>query len=75
MRSPFNKLTTVLVVTVILFSFSSMLVHDLFTLGKAFGSNMEDPRWNDNANFGEPWNIIEFSDLGMLAPHYGEHYT
>jgi len=50
-------------------------VQDLFTLGKAFGSNMEDPRWNDNANFSEPWNIIEFSDLGKLAQHYGEHYT
>ncbi len=50
-------------------------VWDLFTLAKAYGSIMEDSRWNDNANFDEPWDIIEISDLGMLAPHYGEHYT
>lgn len=49
-------------------------LRDLFMLAKAYGSNMEDSRWNDNANFGEPWNIIESSDLGMLAQHYSEHY-
>jgi hypothetical protein len=49
-------------------------LQDLVILAKAYGSSMDDPSWNDNANFAAPWNTIGLSDLVILAQHYGEHY-
>lgn len=48
---------------------------DLFMMAKAYESDMEDPRWNDNANFEAPWDMIGSSDLAMIGQHYSEHYT
>jgi len=33
-------------------------LQDLVILAKAYGSSMDDPSWNDNANFAAPWNTI-----------------
>jgi hypothetical protein len=41
----------------------------------AFWSRPGEPRWNDNANFAEPWDIINFVDLAKIVCHYGEHYS
>jgi hypothetical protein len=47
-----------------------------FVLGLlAFGSRPGECRWNDNANFIEPWDIINLADLVKIACHYGQHYT
>jgi hypothetical protein len=40
----------------------------------AFWSRPGEPRWNDNANFAEPWSIINLADLARIACHCGQHY-
>lgn len=47
---------------------------DVGLVACAFWSRPGGPRWNDNANFAEPWDIINLADLGKVARHYGEHY-
>ena len=40
----------------------------------ALWSHPGELRWNDNANFAEPWGIINLVDLARIACHYGQHY-
>lgn len=47
---------------------------DLALGAYAFYSHPGEPRWNDNANFAQPWDIINFADLAKIALHCGQHY-
>jgi len=37
----------------------------------AFWSRPGEPRWNDNANFAQPWDKIDLCDLAKTARNYG----
>jgi hypothetical protein len=49
-------------------------IKDLVLAVFAFGSHDGDYRWNDNANFAQPWDIINLADIVKIACHYGQHY-
>jgi hypothetical protein len=40
----------------------------------AFCSHPGDKRWNDNANFAQPWDVINILDLAKIILNCGKHY-
>lgn len=40
----------------------------------AYGSRPGDRRWNDNANFAQPWDIINLADIVKIVCNYGRKY-
>jgi parallel beta-helix repeat protein len=46
-------------------------LQDLVVLAKAYGSKPGDPNWNPNADI-DADNIVDQSDLAILAIHYGQ---
>ena len=47
---------------------------DIFLGAYAYGSHPGDARWNDNANFAQPWDVINLVDILKIACNYGKHY-
>ena len=49
-------------------------IKDLVLAAASYRSEEDEPKWNPNANFAQPYNRIDLIDLVTIAVHYGKTY-
>ena len=47
-------------------------IYDIIQAASSYGSREEEPNWNPNANFAQPYDRIDIIDLVTIAANYGK---